>query len=165
MLQNHLHHSTEDHISILISFWERLHQVKQLSFHAESKSKEIIEWAGKGNGSVIIAKENDNTLIFNEKGSWLNSHGTEFIFSNILRWTLDPQERVISLEHLRRGVNHPVFLVDLAPSSKHSLTSLDSHLCGADTYFGQLHLDNHCLRLNWRVIGPKKNEEIDYFYS
>lgn len=85
-------------------------------------------------------------------------------FSNVFRWTLDRKAGVISLEHLRRGLDRPVFLFHLAPSGIQSLSSVDSHLCGDDTYFGQIHFDLYAFRLNWRVIGPKKNEEIDYFY-
>ena len=94
-----------------------------------------------------------------------SSKDKKFEFSNVFRWTLDRSAGVISLEHLRRGADHPVFLFHLAPSSKHSLSSVDSHLCEGDAYFGQVHFDRYSLRLNWRVIGPKKNEEIDYYYS
>lgn len=150
---------------ILQTFWERLRQVKQLSFNAKSKSKEELGWTGKGKGEVIISKENDNTLIYNEKGIWLNKNGDQVSFTNVFRWTLDRHTGIIALEHLRRGVDHPVFLFHLAPTNAYSLSSVDSHLCEGDSYFGQIHLDSNSLRLNWRVIGPKKNEEIDYYYS
>lgn len=150
---------------ILLTFWERLRQVKHLSFHAKSKSKKEQGWTGKGQGEVMIKKENDHVMIYSEKGSWTNKQGDQVSFTNVFRWTLDRNSGVISLEHLRRGIDHPVFLFHLAPSNPLSLSSVDSHLCEGDTYFGQVHLDTHGLRLNWRVIGPKKNEEIDYFYS
>src|SRR4029077_659265 len=113
----------------------------------------------------IVTKKEDHTLIFHEKGIWQDKEGTEVNFSNVFRWTFDRHAKVIALEHLRRGPDHPVFLFYLAPSGNHSLSSVDSHLCGGDTYFGQIHFDRYSLRLNWRVIGPKKNEEIDYYYS
>lgn len=150
---------------ILLAFWKKLSQVKQLSFNAKSKSKEEIGWVGKGKGEVEVKKENDKILIYQEKGTWLNKQGAEVSFSNIFRWTLDYQAGVISLEHLRRGIDYPVFLFHLAPSNSNSLSSVDSHFCEEDTYFGQIHLNATSLRLNWRVIGPKKNEEIDYYYS
>lgn len=155
----------EHRMPILLAFWKKLHQVKELSFHAKSKSKEGLGWNGKGKGEVIMTKENDNILIFNEKGTWLNPQGNEFNFSNVFRWTLDRYAGTISLEHLRRGADHPVFLFHLAPSSKQALSSIDSHLCGGDTYFGQIHFNLNSLRLNWRVIGPQKNEEMDYYYT
>jgi DNA-binding PadR family transcriptional regulator len=150
---------------ILLTFWERLRQVKQLSFDAKSKSKEELGWVGKGKGEVVVNRDNDNVLIYNEKGTWLNKQGDQVSFTNVFRWTLDRHAGVISLEHLRRGADHPVFLFHLAPANAQSLSSVDSHLCEGDTYFGQIHLDVTSLRLNWRVIGPKKNEEIDYYYS
>lgn len=155
----------ENKTQILLAFWEKLQGVTQLTFHAKSKSKEDKGWNGKGQGQVTLTKEGYNILIFNEKGSWQDKQGNEVSFSNIFRWTLDRHVGVISLEHLRRGPESPVFLFYLAPNGKHSLSSVDSHLCGGDTYFGQIHFDRYSLRLNWRVIGPKKNEEIDYYYS
>jgi len=155
----------ENKTKILLAFWEKLTAVTQLTFHAKTQSKDAKGWNGKGQGEVVIVKEGSNTLIFNEKGTWQGKQGGEVSFSNIFRWTLDRNIGVISLEHLRRGPDRPVFLFHLAPSGKHSLSSVDSHLCEGDTYFGQIHFDPYSLRLNWRVIGLKKNEEIDYFYS
>lgn len=155
----------ENKIQILLAFWDKLMGVTQLTFHAKTQSKDEKGWNGKGQGEVIITKEGSNTLIFNEKGTWQGKQNGEVSFSNIFRWTLGRNTGVISLEHLRRGPDRPVFLFHLAPSGKQSLSSVDSHLCEGDTYFGQIHFNHHNLRLNWRVIGPKKNEEIDYFYS
>ena len=152
-----------DHV--LHKFWKRLSRVKQLTFHAKTKSRDEDGWNGKGKGEVTITKEGENVLIFNEKGSWMGKEGKETSFSNIFRWTLDPQVGMISLEHLRRGVDNPVFLFHLQPSSLHSLASIDSHLCAEDTYLGQILCAPNCLSLKWRVIGPKKNEELHYYYS
>jgi hypothetical protein len=154
----------QKHSQVLFTFWQRLAEVKSLTFHAKTKSKEQGGWNGQGKGEVTVVKEGDNILLFHEKGSWQGERG-EIDFSNLFRWTLDRSSGMISLEHLRRGPNHPVFLFHLIPSGSHSLASLDSHLCAEDTYFGQIFSDRHGLRLNWRVIGPKKNEEIDYFYT
>jgi hypothetical protein len=155
----------ENKDKILLAFWEKLNTVTQLTYHAKTKSKEEKGWNGKGQGEVVVIKEAYTRLLFHEKGTWQGKQGGELAFSNVFRWTLDRNAGVISLEHLRRGPDHPIFLFHLAPSSKHSLSSVDSHLCGGDTYFGQIHFDRYSLRLNWRVIGPKKNEEIDYYYS
>lgn len=149
----------------LLAFWEKLVQVTQLSFQAKTKSKEENGWNGKGSGEVTITKEDPCVLIFHEKGNWQSKQGDEVSFKNTFRWTLDRDAGVIALEHLRRGPDHPVFLFHLAPNGKHSLSSVDSHLCEGDTYFGQIFFDRHGLKLNWRVIGPKKNEEIDYYYT
>ena len=150
---------------VLLSFWEKLIGITQLTFHAKTKSKQENGWNGKGQGEVVMIKESSHTILFNEKGTWQGTQGGEVSFSNVFRWTLDRGAGVISLEHLRRGPDHPVFLFHLAPSGKQSLSSVDSHLCGGDSYFGQIQFDLYSRRLNWRVIGPKKNEEIDYIYS
>jgi Family of unknown function (DUF6314) len=150
---------------LLITYWERLYKVKSLTFNARSKSKEEGRWNGHGAGEVIVTQEGDNVLFFQEKGSWTTDTGREIDFSNTFRWTLDRKACLLSLEHLRRGVNHPVFLFYLAPAGDRTLRSVDSHLCEQDAYFGHIACDLHSLRLNWRVIGPKKNEEIDYYYT
>lgn len=155
----------ENKTHTLLGFWEKLMGVTRLTFAAKTKSKDENGWNGRGKGEVVVTREGSNIFIFSEKGTWNGKQGEELSFSNVFRWTLDRRAGVISLEHLRQGPDRPVFLFHLAPSGKHSLSSVDSHLCGGDTYFGQIHFDQHSLRLNWRVIGPKKNEEIDYYYA
>lgn len=152
-------------LKTLLSCWEKLKNIDSLSFHAKTKSKEQKGWNGKGEGEVRVVRSNDNILLFHEEGSWKDERGAEFNFNNVFRWTLDCQAGVIGLEHLRRGLDRPVFLFYLAPADDRSLVSVDSHLCAGDTYLGQIHFDARQLRLNWRVIGPKKNEEIDYYYQ
>lgn len=155
----------ENKARILLAFWDKLLNVKKLTFHAKTNSIDEDGWNGKGLGVVTSARNGYNELIFNEKGTWRGKEGIDLTFSNVFRWTLDRNANMISLEHLRYGHEHPVFLFHLTPSGKNALSSVDSHLCGGDTYFGQIYFDHHSLRLNWRVIGPKKNEELDYYYS
>lgn len=152
-------------LKILLNFWEKLAQVTQMNFSAKTKSQEEIGWNGVGQGEVRVTKEGDHRITFHEKGHWQGKTGDSVNFSNVFRWTLDKSAGVIALEHLRYGPNQPVFLFHLAPSGAQSLSSVGSHLCGGDTYLGHIHLDQLGLRLSWRVIGPKKNEEIDCHYS
>ncbi len=155
----------ESKARILLDFWKKLSSVSRLNFHANSKSRDEEKWKGKGTGEVTIIKESSHILIFNEKGVWKTSFQKEVNFKNSFRWTLDTSSGVISLEHLRHGADNPVFLFDLAPSSKYSLSSVDSHLCEGDIYFGKINFDRYSMRLHWRVIGPRKNEEMDYYYT
>lgn len=152
-----------DKIQILLAFWDKLSSITQLTCRVKTKSHEMQGWIGKGD--VSASREGSNVLIFNEKGNWTNKQNNETSFTNIFRWSFDRHAGMISLEHLRRGVNNPVFLFHLIPSGNNSLKSVDSHLCGGDTYLGKIHFDRHTLRLSWRVIGPKKNDELDYYYS
>ncbi len=149
----------------LLTLWEKLKKVTKLVFHAKTKSKNEQGWNGKGYGEVILTRQGPDILVFHEKGSWQDKQGTEVSFSNTFRWTLDRSKGVISLEHLRHGADRPVFLFYLTPSGKQCLSSVDSHLCEEDSYFGQIYYDSNGLHLCWRVIGPKKNEELDYYYS
>ena len=150
--------------SFLLGFWERLKTVKQMRLHAKSHAKNETGWNGRGKGDVMVSKETEKAWLFHERGSWLMEKGQEVTFSNVFRWTLDRKAGVISLEHLRLGPNAPVFLFHLAPVAEHLLSSVDAHLCEEDAYFAQVVWDSHGIRLNWRVIGPRKNEEMEYYY-
>lgn len=150
---------------LLLGFWERLKTVKQLAIHAKSRSKDETGWNGKGKGSVLVSRESDTTLIFHERGSWQLREGQDMAFSNTFRWTLDRGAGMISLEHLRLGPSSPVFLFHLTPTGSNLLASVDSHLCEEDAYLAQVLWDRHSARLSWRVIGPRKNEEMEYHYS
>jgi hypothetical protein len=52
----------------------------------------------------------------------------------------------------------------LTPTGSNLLTSVESHLCEEDAYLAQALWDRHSIRLTWRVIGPQKNEEMEYHY-
>jgi hypothetical protein len=163
--------NAQDGGKLLYAVWKALSEVKTLTFIAKSDaySKTEVGWNGQGRGTVVSTKEQDNVLIFYEKGSWKDRKGNVTDFSNVFRWSFDRLTQVLALEHLRLGHDRPVFLFHLAPSGKQSLSSIDSHMCSEDAYFGQLVCNQHglrlSLRLTWRVIGPKKNEEIQTYYS
>lgn len=149
----------------LLSFWDKLKTIRHFTRLAQSRSKEEKGWNGKGKGEVLVSQSTDTVLIFYERGSWQVKEGPDISFSNTFRWTLDREAGVISLEHLRLGPDHPVFLFHLTPTSSHLLASVDSHLCEEDVYLATVPWDRDAIRLNWRVIGPKKNEEMEYCYT
>ncbi|MCK4934619.1 MAG: winged helix-turn-helix transcriptional regulator [Simkaniaceae bacterium] len=157
--------SSDSRRRILLDCWSKLKTIKNITFHANSKSAQDLGWDGRGSGEVVLTSPKPHTLVFTEKGYWKANAGSETKFSNVFCWTLEQTSGVIALEHLRRGPDRPVFLFHLAPSTTKSLTSVHSHLCGKDAYFGKVQFDQHGLRLNFRIIGPKKNEELEYFYS
>lgn len=140
----------ENREQILLFFWEKLVNVTTVALHTTTG------WTGSG--TVRVLRE-DSTLIFHEQGSWQTQ---ELSFNNRLYWVLDPRLEKISLGHLRRGTDQ--FLVHLTPVDAHALTSINSHLCGKDSYFCQLRCHSQGLCLNWRVAGSK-NEELNYFYT
>jgi hypothetical protein len=141
---------------VLISFWAQLEKLTRLTFIAKN---------GKGTGSLLIKKAGDNILITKESGSWKDEKGSTTNFIGSFRWTLSHKEDLISLEHMRYGENHPVFLFYLIPLDENTLISVESHLCNKDSYSGKVYFDSKGINLNWSVIGPKKNEEIRYYYS
>lgn len=145
-------------------FWEKLLTVNRLTINVK------LFWLRqedekKGKGKVNLSKVNPNTLIFQERGLWECPHFPETSFTNTYRWTLDKKAGMISLEHLRYGINNSVFLFHLFPSGDSILESIDSHLCGEDVYFGKILWVNEGIHFSIRAIGPKKNEEVQYFYQ
>lgn len=159
-----LNQQSEDR-ACLQTIWQRLLQVRQVTFHAKNRSGKEGSYAAKGRGEVIVTNEGSHCLIFHERGSWKKGNDPEIDFSNVYRWTLDEKAQLIGLEHLRHGPDRPVFLLFLRPTEGQNLESVDPHLCAEGTYFGNLRVHPHFLQLHWRLIGPKKNEEIDYLYA
>jgi hypothetical protein len=142
-------------------FWDQLKSVchvqrKVFTFLPQKKELE-------GEGSVIVSKEENNVLVFEEKGHWLEVCGGKMAFTNALRWTL--KEDCISLEHLRQGKDRAVFLFDLCCIDENRLESIRPHLCGSDCYSGKVFRRPKKICLEWTVQGPKKQETLlcDYF--
>jgi hypothetical protein len=157
--------STETPQKLIFNVWNKLEMIRSLSFSANSQGQGNTGWNGIGRGHVKVKKQTNHTLVFEEQGSWISKAGIEFTFSNIFRWTMDRFKNLITLEHLRFGEHNPVFLFHLAQTGVDTLESVNSHICEEDTYLGQVRCSDHSLKLNWRIIGPKKNEEIEYIYS
>lgn len=151
--------------NLVFNVWNKLANIKNLSFTANSQGQGITGWSGIGKGKVQVRLQNDTTTVFDESGSWMSREGTEFTFTNVFRWTLDRFQNLITLEHLRFGENNPVFLFHLTQIDEDTLESVSSYICKEDTYLGQVRCDDYSIRLNWRIIGPKKNEEIEYLYG
>lgn len=146
-------------LSLLDTFWERLRCVSQVTFQFRSRS------GNKGHGTGVVTVEDQSSqLVFHEKGAWEGLQSQEFNFRNVFRWTKNRIDGMVTLEHLRFGVRNPVFLFHLVPAGPDYLESLHAHLCGQDTYFGQIVINPTALILTWRILGPKKNEEVTYTY-
>ncbi len=146
----------------LLIFWERLSQVKQLSCTTKSKQGEVLFKSGKADVTAISS--HPHTLIFQERGFWFFDSVPHTAFSNSFRWTLDLKASLITLEHLRYGMNHPVFLFHFTSNEAGGLESVDPHLCGDDTYLGHIFFEPKGIFFNWRILGPQKNEELIYHY-
>lgn len=149
----------------LKNVWKRLLNIHHLSFSAKSKSLVKSGWNGTGKGCVEVKSEDEGSCIFSERGTWSSAEGQEFDFSNVFRWSIDQALGAVTLEHLRFGPQHPVFLFNLVPVADNILESVSPYICNEDTYVGQLRCDDHYIQLLWKTLGPKKNEEIDYLYT
>jgi len=115
-------------------------------------------------GEVVVAQESETSLVSHEKGIWLLPQNQQVAFRNAFRWTLERGEGRVSLEHLHLGPNAPVFLISLAPTGINRFSSVDHHICKNDIYRAEIEWDQHSIRVNWRVNGPKKNEEMEFLY-
>jgi hypothetical protein len=150
--------------NLVLNIWNRLPSTGHLSFTSQSQKQGMTDLMGIGKGDVRVRKINDHALIFEEKGTWVSKEHQEFKFTNVFKWIFDPFQNNITLEHLRLGEKNPVFLFRLVQVDEQTLQSISSYVCKEDTYLGQVRCDEHSIKLNWRVIGPKKNDEINYLY-
>ena len=141
----------------LDDFWQRLGKVRQVSIRTQSSWQAF--------GEVSVCEEKKDIFLVTEKGRWMHRPLQELDFSNILRWSLDRAAGMIALEHLRYGLNRPVFLFHLAPTGPKTLQSIDSHLCLQDCYFGRIEFTERHIRFLWRILGPRKNEILHHTYS
>jgi hypothetical protein len=136
--------------------------VRSLSFAASSGAES--GWYGRGVGTVEVCEAADAVLVFHEQGLWRPEGGERDIrFSNVFRWT-----RVngrLRLEDLRFGVDHPVYLFDLAPAGDREWRSVLPHLCREDYYAAVLFIRDGGIVLRWSINGPRKRESIEYLYS
>jgi hypothetical protein len=148
----------------LNAFWQILGKIQRLSFSAKSRQNGE-DTTKVGEAGVIVTSPIPTTLIFQEKGHWLSEQASDTAFSNSFRWMLDLNAALITVEHLRYGAAHPVFLFHLTPMQPHTLESVDAHLCGEDTYLGNIVWGKSAIDFHWRIIGPHKNNQLIYHYS
>jgi len=122
-------------------------------------------WNGNATGVVEVHRDTQNQILFTEIGTWHTHRGTSLNFFNRYQWTLNLQKHSIQLEHLRYGENQPVKLFDLTFIKPGQWISGKSHQCNADSYSAILRLDNKQLNFDWKITGPRKNEQISYIYQ
>ncbi len=152
----------DDHARLLDRLMNRLSQVTHLDFRGISGSHKS-GWEGQGQGTVQVARTDAATIMFTETGSWITREGRQIDFSNVYRWTQQSTE--IGLEHLRFGMERPVYLFDLKPVSETKWVSVDPHVCQEDCYQAELLLAAGSIDLCWAITGPDKDETIRYVYQ
>ncbi len=142
-------------------FFKKLSHISTLKGTAESiyNGKKI---QNNSQASVNIKLVDTNTLIYTEEGFWTNPAVN---FKNTLRWTIDKQNKKISLEHLRRGNDKAVLLFYFVLNGSNKLTALAPHLCAPDTYTAEIKWSNAYIDYQCRVSGPKKDQLLTYHYE
>jgi len=144
--------------------WTRLLAVQELSFEAQSRAAPNAGWNGTGKGVVRVEKVEPGVVLFHERGKWTPEEGRQTTFTNLFRWTVDPDGQFIRLEHLRFGQDHPVYLFDLVAVDEGVLESSEPHVCREDLYAARMNFDEQTVHLRWTINGPKKAETISYIY-
>jgi hypothetical protein len=144
----------------LTELWHRLSAVQTLRFTSESATG--IGWQGRGSGIVTVHLIEPHILHFEELGYWRQDGGEEIRFTNIFRWTR-LKDRV-RLEHLRFGVEHPVFLFEMTPDENGIWRDLCPHACKLDRYSVSLRLESSWLDVRWVAQGPTRDEKMNYIY-
>ncbi len=144
--------------------WTRLLSVQELTFEAQSHAASNTGWNGTGKGTVRVEKVDPGIILFHERGAWSSENGRQATFTNIFRWTADPEGHFIRLEHLRFGQDHPVYLFDLVAVDEGALESSEPHVCQKDLYVARMEFNERTVHLRWTVNGPKKAETISYTY-
>ncbi|MCH9632064.1 MAG: hypothetical protein S4CHLAM6_03880 [Chlamydiae bacterium] len=147
----------------LLSFWNRLTKVKSLDLTVRNKQVKI-QNKKTGRAQIEVSFPSENQLIFFEKGYWHENNLPKTSFSNYFRWSLDLNSSLITLEHLRQGLQNPTFLFHLTLQHSKSLISLDAHLSHQDTYLGALNWSSKDINFDWRIIGPDQNQFLNYHY-
>jgi len=147
---------------VISEAWVQLQAISTLRFQATSDASVKTGWVGSGKGLVKVEAPDNGSLIFRESGSWTNPKGKEIAFHNTYRWKLEG--RAIHLEHLRFGLDAPVFLFALEAVEPGKLVSSCPHVCAEDRYRAIVELGEP-LRLCWTIKGPAMDETIEYQYG
>ena len=139
--------------------WKQLCAVKEVTFRAKDPHS---AHARLGKGAITVEHPSARECIFRKQGTWKVEGGYEMGFSNAFRWTLSEKKDQLSLEHLRFGDSHPVFLFFLNPDSERSFHS--DQMSRGEGCVGKMRFEDHYIQLTLREINAQKNEEIDYMY-
>lgn len=140
--------------------FEKLLYVKHLQIYVTDNNKK--NCMGIANVSILKEVSTPNEIIHIENGFWKNKEG-DISFSNRVKFVLG--ENSIKILHLRYHKNTPSFLVQLVELEKNLLSTSEPYLCKNDCYVAKMTIFEGSLFLGWKILGPKKDQEIciEYF--
>jgi hypothetical protein len=141
--------------------WDRLRQVRSLSFVARSEGR--TGWNGEGRGTVEVKEVGAGAMTWHEQGAWRPVGGEKEIrFVNVYRWAMVGD--ALWLEHLRFGEASPVHLLDLVHAGAGEWRSVSPHLCRDDCYAAVLLVREESIVVRWSIDGPRKTESLEHVY-
>lgn len=139
--------------------WQTLATIDAFFYSAEPGPASRTGWAGEGQGRVQTEQHGEDELHFIETGEFRQQQGLPVAMHNRFIWQRRTQG--IALSHGRRG--EPVFLFELRWLDG-GWRSVADHVCINDLYSGELIEKGNGFALNWRILGPKKDEHLHYRY-
>ncbi|WP_162619599.1 DUF6314 family protein [Salinicola peritrichatus] len=149
-------------MTAIIRFRELLPRVERFLFTAHAGPGSRTGWQGRGEGRLAV-QCHDSTIRFHESGSFtLAGQAQSVPMRNVYRWECRADR--ISLFHERRGPDAAVHLFDLIAEGEETLINATVHQCAADAYSGKIVLRPDGFDLQWRILGPRKDERILYHY-
>jgi hypothetical protein len=145
----------------IVELWARLPYIRSLTFIATQGPESISGWAGNGQATVSVSRQADN-IVWQESGIFTRTGSRPLSFRNVYRWRHMPNQ--LTLAHERFGASKPVHLLTFIDDGNGTLVTIEAHRCGADHYMATLRAVAGGLDLFWRVVGPRKQDCIDYHY-
>lgn len=138
---------------------EQLSYIKNFEF-VHSNNAHNSEWEAEGYGTVETELK-ELTLLIHEKGKLKTVFNKEINCENTYRLIWNKEDNSISLEHLRFGENHPVFLFTLKEAQPYTWKSAHSHYCDLDLYDAELIISDDKILLNWTVTHQTDKNKLE----
>ncbi|OLO05433.1 hypothetical protein BTW07_04615 [Salinicola socius] len=141
-----------------------LPKLSRFAFSARSGQASETGWNGQGEGTIEVAREGCSIKLFESGIFTLDGQNRGVPMRNVYRWDIHADR--IALSHERRGVADAVSLFDLVidGSDDDTLVNVEAHQCAADAYSARLAVQPEGFDLEWRIIGPRKDERLLYHY-
>lgn len=139
-----------------------LPRLSRFGFDAHAGAASKTGWNGHGEGTIDVTQDEDSVRLFESGTFTLAGQPRSVPMRNVYRWDFFSDR--IALLHERRGPEAAVHLFDLIPADDDTLVNAQVHQCAADAYSARLTLTPEGLDLEWRIVGPRKDERIFYRY-
>jgi len=141
---------------------DKLEKVKRLNFKVNHPNPSLNIQL---NSNLNVIRQDNNSIITEELGKWVNNYGQRVVSKNIFKWSA-LNDSILKLEHLRFGEEKPLFLVNFYNEKNYLWKSLEPHICGQDIYNAELDIFPTNIKLEWKINTPKHTYTIvSKYYS